>query len=569
MRQFAQYMQQGMAMQLDAGTRDLLRQELRQELRAEMRAELREEIRQEIIEAEVKARVAAEFESRIEAEVRDRVEAEVLKRLRVYIKEMEMARRRQFGRSTETSSAQYRLFDEADALAESSSDADDQAELPEENTRTTPRKPAKPRGKRQPLPADLPRVEIVHELPEDERTCPCGCTMAEIGEDVREVLDIIPMQIRVLRHVCKRYACSRGDSAPRTAPAPLQVLPKTNASNALLAMLLTTKYVDAMPLARFSNALTRYGVNAPRQTLARWVIGAAQALQPVHNLLRDHLLDSSVIHMDETTVQVLKQPGKATGSPGYMWVQKGGPPDKSVVIYDYDPSRSGKVPLRLLAGWQGYLMTDGYEGYNAVGRTEGIEHLVCWAHARRGFVKVVQAGKGKRGRANEAMEMIGRLYGIEREFADATDEARLEARQSRSKAVLAELRDWLDKMLPLVPPKTPLGQALGYLYRYWSRLVRYVERGDLPIDNNRCENAIRPFVVGRKNWLFSDTPAGAHASAVVYSLIETAKANGREPYAWLRHVLQRLPYAKTADDYEALLPWNLSALELVEEAIRA
>ena len=471
MRQFAQYMQQGMAMQLDAGTRDLLRQELRQELRAEMRAELREEIRQEIIEAEVKARVAAEFESRIEAEVRDRVEAEVLKRLRVYIKEMEMARRRQFGRSTETSSAQYRLFDEADALAESSSDADDQAELPEENTRTTPRKPAKPRGKRQPLPADLPRVEIVYAMPEDERTCPCGCTMAEIGESVREEIDIIPMQIRVLRHVCKRYACSRGDSAPRTAPAPLQVLPKTNASNALLAMLLTTKYVDAMPLARFSNALTRCGVNAPRQTLARWVIGAAQALQPVHNLLRDHLLDSSVIHMDETTVQVLKQPGKATGSPGYMWVQKGGPPDKSVVIYDYDPSRSGKVPLRLLAGWQGYLMTDGYEGYNAVGRTEGIEHLVCWAHARRGFIKVVQASKGKRGRANEAIDMIGRLYGIERKFADATDEARLEARQSHSKAVLAELRDWLDRMLPLVPPKTSLGQALGYLYRYWSRLA--------------------------------------------------------------------------------------------------
>ena len=156
---------------------------------------------------------------------------------------------------------------------------------------------------------------------------------------------------------------------------------------------------------------------------------------------------------------------------GYMWVQKGGPPDKSVVIYDYDPSRSGKVPLRLLAGWQGYLMTDGYEGYNAVGRTEGIEHLVCWAHARRGFVKVVQASKGKRGRANEAIDMIGRLYGIERKFADATDEARLEARQSHSKAVLAELRDWLDRMLPLVPPKTPLGQALGYLYRYWSRLV--------------------------------------------------------------------------------------------------
>ena len=182
MRQFAQYMQQGMAAQLDAGTRDLLRQELR----AEMRAELREEIKREIIEAEVKARVEAEVKSRIDAEVKARVEAEVIKRVRAFIKELEMQRRRQFGRSTETSSAHYRLFDEADALAENSSDNDDQAELPEENTRTTPLKPAKPRGKRQPLPAELARVEIVHELPENERSCPCGCTMAEIGEDVRK-----------------------------------------------------------------------------------------------------------------------------------------------------------------------------------------------------------------------------------------------------------------------------------------------------------------------------------------------------------------------------------------------
>jgi transposase len=528
----------------------------------------------EAINAAVAQRVDAVVAERVEVEVAKRVEAELAKRVQAIYEQLILSRRRMFGRSSEAQTGQARLFDEADALASQTTQADDQVALPPATAGAAEgsRQAATPkaRGKRGPLPAELPRVDIVHDVPEAERTCACGTPMVEIGQDVSEQLDIIPMQIRVLRHIRKRYACPGGEQAPVTAPAPLQVLPKSNASNDLLAMLLTSKYVDGLPLARFEHVLARSGVKVPRQTQARWILGTARALQPLHNLLRDHLLAAPVIHMDETTVQVLKEPGKPATSSSYMWVQTGGPPGRPVVIYDYDASRSGQVPVRLLEGWRGYLMTDGYEGYGALARTPGVEHLVCWAHARRGCVDAskVQA-RGKRGRADEAIELIGRLYRVERDMKTATETERHAARQARSLPALAELRAWLDKTRPQVPPSLALGKALAYLDKYWDRLTRYTERGDLPIDNNRCEGAIRPFVVGRKAWLFSDTPAGAHASALIYSLVETAKANGLEPYTWLRRVLRSLPAARTVEHYEALLPWNMHTNDLAIETVGA
>ncbi|SOE55763.1 Transposase [Burkholderia sp. D7] len=481
-----------------------------------------------------------------------------------------LLRQRHFGASTEQSAGQAHLFDEAEVLAAASTPDQDQAPIPSQSDaaadagKKSAGKPA--RGKRAPLPSDLPRVDIVHEVPEDQRLCPCGTPMVEIGEDVSEQLDIVPMQVRVLRHIRKRYGCPGSAHAPVVAALPAQPLPRSNASPDLLAMLLTVKYADGLSLARFEYVLERAGVAVPRQTLARWVIGAAGVLQPLHNLIRDELFNASVIHMDETVVQVLKERDRPASSQSYMWVQTGGPPERPVVVFDYDPSRSGAVPVRLLEGYQGYLMTDGYDGYNALAKTEGIEHLACLAHSRRRFVEATRVQpKGKRGRADEAIELIGRLYGIEREYKAATDDERHLARQTRSVPILAELRAWLDATLPTVPPKTALGEALAYLHKYWSRLVRYTERGDLPIDNNRCENSIRPFAVGRRRWMFCDTPAGAHASAVIYSLIETARANGLEPYTWLRRVMRELPAAQSVEAIEALLPWNLHRQDLATE----
>jgi transposase len=279
--------------------------------------------------------------------------------------------------------------------------------------------------------------------------------------------------------------------------------------------------------------------------------------------MRDILLDCSLIHMDETVVQVLKEKDRSPTSQSYMWVQTGGPADKPVVLYDYDPSRSAKVPVRLLEGFKGYLMTDGYDGYNALERTQEVDRLACWAHVRRRFIEAVRVQpKGKRGKADEAVALIGKLYGIEREYKASSVEVRHLARQKHTVAALAELHAWLQKTQPLIAPKSALGTALSYMANLWSCLTRYTERGDLPIDNNRCENAIRPFVIGRKAWLFSDTTAGAHASAVIFSLVQTAKANGLEPYAWLRGVLRDLPAAKSLEDVEALLPWNLRIPDL-------
>ena len=482
-------------------------------------------------------------------------------RLLELYEQIRLARQRQFGRRSEAHPGQLGLFDEAEAECAAAPEASDTAELPAPATKPSA---ARRRGKRQPLPAELPRVDVIHDVPETERICACGTPLVEIGEEVSEQLDIIPLQVRVLRHIRKRYGCPQRHTAPVTAPAPPQVLPKSNASNDLLALLLTTKYVDGLPLARFEYVLGRAGVVVPRQTLARWVIGTAQALQPLTNLLRDALLGADLIHMDETPVQVLKEPGRAASTTSYMWVQRGGPPGRPVLLFDYDPSRSGQVPLRLLAGWQGYLMTDGWEAYAAVVAQHGLTHLGCWVHARRYFVDAAKVlPPGQTGHARQALDYIARLYAIEKAHRDSAPDERLAARHTHSRPVLAELRQWLDTVRPTVPPSTQLGKALHYLHQQWPRLVRFLERGDLPLDNNPAENAIRPFVIGRKAWLFADTPPGAHASALIYSLVETAKANGLEPYLWLRHVLRRLTTATTPEHFEALLPWNCPPADLI------
>lgn len=492
----------------------------------------------------------------IQKEIQTQIAKGVAAEVQKIIENWRLARYRQFGPSSET---QGQLFNEVELMA-------DKPEFDDPHDDASPLTavaPQRKRGKRQPLPPELPRVEHVIDVPQAQRTCECGTPMTQIGQDISEQLDIIPLKILVRKTVRPIYACPRGDSKPIQQPAPAQVLPRSNFGAGLLAMLLTVKYVDGLPLNRFATVLARHDVTVPRQSLARAAIKTAQALQPIHNLLRDTLLEARVIHMDETTVQVLKEPDKAPSAKSYMWVQRSGPPDKAVVLFDYDPRRAGAVPVRLLADWQGYLMTDGYEGYGAIARQNGVEHLACMAHARRKFVEAKRAQpKGKSGRADQAIALFARLYAIERDAKEMSCDERYRMRQEKSLPALANLKAWLDQHLGGVTPKSKLGEALAYLAKMWPKLIRYTETGDLPIDNNLCENAIRPFVVGRKGWLFADTPAGAHASAVVYSLIETAKANGKEPYAWLRFVLEQLPFARNVDDIEKLLPWNTTDEDL-------
>jgi len=263
-----------------------------------------------------------------------------------------------------------------------------------------------------------------------------------------------------------------------------------------------------------------------------------------------------LLKMDETPVQVLKEPGKTAQSKSYLWLQRGGPPDQPVVLYDYDPGRGAAVPKRLLDGFKGYLQTDGYDGYNAAVAVNGLTHVGCMAHARRKFSEAVKAqGKKKqRGNAHRGLALIQKLYRVEKQSRKLTPEERHAHRQQHARPILDELRAWLDKALLQVPPTSATGKALNYLNNEWDKLIRYLDDGRLEIDNNAAENAIRPFVVGRKNWLFSTSVKGVKASANLYSLIETAKANGLEPYVYLRHVFTELPKADTVEAIEALLP---------------
>ena len=325
-------------------------------------------------------------------------------------------------------------------------------------------------------------------------------------------------------------------------------------------------WATRLPLARIEYIFQRMGLKVPRVTQARWMIQSAEQLKPLAEAMKAVLMSSDLIMMDETSVQVLKEAGRDPSSKSYMWVQRGGPPGKTVVRFNYDPSRSSDVPVKLLQDWKGYLMTDGYPGYNQIGQKGGIELLACWVHARRYFMDVIKLyPKGQKGRAHEVVDMIAELYAVEKEFRKASTEERYQARQAQSKPVLDRIKAWLDLQNEGTPPSGAMGEAIGYVLKYWPRLIRYVERGDLPIDNNGSENAIRPFVIGRKAWLFSDTTAGADASALIYSLIETAKANGHEPHSWLHHVMRELPKAREMKSYDHLLPWNLVADDLIRD----
>jgi transposase len=469
-----------------------------------------------------------------------------------------------FGPSTE----KYRveqgdlLINEAEVAVDEES-AEEEVDATPDEAAAEPRQPAKrrPQGGRVALPPELPRVEVVHELPEDTRHCAeDGTSLKVIGQEVSEELHVVPARIEVIRHVRLKYACPACEEGVQIAPAPAKLLPKSNASATLLAYVATAKYQDALPLYRQSQIFARHGAEIPRNTLARWMVQVGERLLPLVDALRQHLLQAPLIHMDETTLQVNIEPDRKASATSYMWLQRGGPPGQQVVLFDYDASRAGRVPVRLLGDYAGRLVTDGYEGYAEVVRRNGITHAGCWAHARRKFVeaqKVQPKGKtGKTGKADWALNQIRKLYAVETQAKGLDPEARLALREQKSRPLITQLRTWLDKSVQQVLPKSTLGKALHYLDGQWQRLTRFLDDGVIPLDNNAAENAIRPFVIGRKNWLFSQTPSGAHASAAIYSLIETAKANGLSPYDYLQFVFETLPTLGEEEDLTSLLPWH-------------
>jgi len=473
------------------------------------------------------------------------------------LEQIRLFQHQRFGASSEKFHPdQQDLFNEAEATAEEIpfEEADDTLSAPEGASS------ARRRG-RKALPPELPRIEVIHELPEEQRHCPEGHELTVIGEEVAEQLDIIPAKIQVIRHIRKKYACPCCEAHVKTAAAPEQPIPKSNASPGLLAWIVTAKFLDALPLYRQSGMLQRIGIAIARGTLAAWVIRCGELIQPLINLLREQLLLYDIQQMDESTLQVLKEAGKKPQSKSYIWVQRGGPPGRQVLLFTYDSSRGQQVADALLADYQGYLQADGYGGYDPVCAKNGLIQVGCFAHARRKFDEALKAQgnskPAKAGKASKGLIYIQKLYRIEKQIKDLEPEERYRQRQQHAVPLLDEIRTWLDESLPQVPPTSLTGKALYYLDNQWDKLIRYCEDGRLEIDNNATERAIRPFVIGRNNWLFADTVEGAKASGNLYSLIETVKAHNLEPYRYLRHVFKELPRAQSLEEIEQLLPWHV------------
>ena len=483
-------------------------------------------------------------------------------------------KRQLFAASSEVSSAHQKdmFFNEAESLAAQAEPATE--ERADDDKIDVPGHRRAKRG-RKPLDPALPREVVRHELPEGERVCPHdGAPLREIGVEATEQLDIIPQQVRVIRHERVKYACPFCDGALRLAAREAQVIPKGLFTESALAWMATSKYLDGLPLYRQAVLLGRFGgTDISRNTVAGSMVRVGQAVQPVVNLLRDELLEAPLVFGDETELQVLKEPGRAAQTKSYVWAQMtdgsgrngAGPP---IRLFSYSSSRSAATAVALYEGVRAgaVLMTDGYEVYDKVALTHQLVHLACWAHCRRYFHDALQAlPKTKRGPdqlAAQFIALIGKLYHVEAQAKqDRVALAELTGRRQRdSVPVLQDIEKLLLANLHSVLPKSLLGQALHYTAGQWHKLKRYVEDGRYSLDNNVQERAIRPFCLGRRNWLFADTVAGAHASTNLYSLLQTCSVNGIDGYRYLRALFKALPLAKTADDYAALLPWRINLI---------
>jgi transposase len=458
---------------------------------------------------------------------------------------------------------QLHLFNEAESLLE---------EKVEKKSITVPEH-KRQRPKRKPLPDNLPRRDQIVDIPESEKVCACGAKLTRIGEEVCEKLDIVPAKIEVVRIIRPKYACKACEGVESDGPTvsisppPAQIIPKGIATPGLLAHVAVSKYADALPLYRQEKIFERIGVEISRSTMAGWMIMVAQSSQPLMDLLYKELHTGPLINIDETPVQVLNEPGRKNTTKSYMWVFRGGPPEKPIVIFRYSPTRSGDVPREVLQGYRGYCQTDAFSGYDGLETMEGIHLVGCFFHARRNFIKVIDArgkgAKGKPGSAEVALGYIGQLYRIEKQSRETgLSPPEMEVfRKERALPVLEEFHEWLEKRATQTPPQGLLGKAIKYTLLRWPRLIRYLDSPYITPDNNAAENAIRPFVIGRKNWLFSGSPDGADAAATLYSLIETAKACGLEPYKYLRFIFEQIPHASTEAEYAALLPQNAKLID--------
>lgn len=478
-----------------------------------------------------------------------------------YLEQLRLAAHRRFGRSSEKTELPYQLglFNEAEALA-------DEPEAIEVGSH----KRKKRKGKREEFYEGLETRQIVHELPEDARICPdCGGALHACGHEVlRREVEVIPARFSAVEHVQTVYACRGCEKKADDTPVPMvksrvpaPVIPNSGiASPSLLSFIISNKYVLALPLYRQGQELKRIGIHISRQTLANWVIFAAMKyLEPVYKLLHTELTQNLILHADETFLQVIRENGRASSQKSVMWMyHTGRDSEKQVALFEYQPTREGKHPQAFLEGFSGFLHVDAYAGYRGL-EDRGITLVECWAHARRKFdeaLKSLRKEDRKNAAANIGLEYCDKLFALEREFDEMNldHEERKKLRELQSKPVAEAFFAWAKEEHEDALPKNKLGVALTYAVNQQPWLMNFLLDGRLELSNNRAERSIRPFTVGRKNWLFSFSGKGAKASAIVYSIIETAQANGLVPFMYLNYLFETLPNLPP-ERFAECLPW--------------
>lgn len=485
-------------------------------------------------------------------------------------------RRELFGHKTEKraliDTGQPDLFNEAEAYADNS---------PVEKEKITYVR-SKKRGKKVSaigFPPELPRKEIIHKLKPEEMTCSCGNCLREFSHWEHEELEITEPKIYVLVHKHFKYICDACEQKEKekqkqdpaympissiiTSPGPKRLLPGTRVSESTLAFTFIAKFCDGLPFYRLEKIFTRYNVKILRSIMCNWVIRAYKNLNPFFEGLKQKLLKCPVIGIDETRLRVLEVAGEKRMRDCYMWVYRGLSREGPVTWFHYAPTRSSTVLEEVLKDYNGIIVSDDFEGYSKFARDTEMVHALCNAHARRKFVLAYEKA-GKTGEAKDYLDWYAELYKIEddiRELKMKPIEI-TEYRQKHSKPIMNKMKIWLDEKQPDVLPESDLGKAVSYSLSNWEKLIIFLDCGLIPIDNNMTENAIRPFVVGRKNFLFSAVDRGAEASAGFYTLIESAKANGLEPYWYLRLLFTRFPNCGSVEEMEKLLPMNITVEDL-------
>ena len=506
---------------------------------------------------------AAEVAVLEETILKQKAEIDELKRKLEHMNEIfANAQRARFGQSSEQKNYvlgkdQLSLFNEAE------SSQDHKAEEPKPNTIFVEAHERKKKRSQTEMLNNLPEEEVLLEIPEGQLVCgKCGGKMKPIGKKfLRHEMQIVPKQIKLLAYYAVTYACDSCEKDTGLAhivsvKPPIPLMKHSLASPSTVAYIMTQKYVDGLPLARQEKIWAREGVSLSRATMANWVIQCSEVwLKPLYRHMKQELLTHSVIHADETVVQVLKEDGKPATSESRMWLYASAALLRHQVrLFEYQPDRSGKRPESFLKGFEGALVTDGYAGYNQV---QKVTHCGCWAHARRKWREAMPDGATvKTSKAAIGFRYCNQLFAEERKCVLYKPEYRKEYRQGKELPLLEEYFAWLNTVHPEKGSK--LEEAVRYSISQKQQLCAFLDKVEVPISNNLAENAIRPFTMGRKNWLFCDTPKGAKASAIVYSLVESAKANGIEPFAYLQHVLVQLPYlgkSPSHEELETLMPW--------------